>query len=737
MNLTMHHPIFRTLFLLFFLSVTSQAVAGDWPKVIQSDKGKIVIYQPTPEELNGDQLKARAAFSITPAGTTAPLFGALWTNAHISTDRTKRMVYLIDAKVTDIRIPNDTADSAKTAALKAAIESEVPKWDLAISLDALLASIEQNNPKQQSDIKTDAPDVIYRDHTSVLVVLDGDPKMAKVDNTDFNRVMNTPYFLIQDPKSSAYYLYGNKVWFTAKSLSGTWTLDSKPSKDLKRVQDWLEDQAKQQGGDPDSAAPAVTSAPDIIIRTKPTELIQTNGEAQFATIDGTQLLYVKNTDNDIFRSIQDQKYYILLSGRWFNSGSLDGPWNYISSDKLPADFAKIPEGSDKDNVLASVAGTDAAREAVMDAQVPQTAAVSRSEAKCEVSYDGTPEFKQIDGTSLAYAVNTSASVIKDGNTFYVCQNGIWFTGTTPNGPWSVANSVPADVQKIPSSNPLHNTKYVYIYDSTPDVVYVGYTPGYTGCYIYGPTVVYGTGWYYSGWYGVQYYPRPVTYGFGVHYSPWTGWGVSYSVSFGYGGYYGGAHGWYGPVYRPPYYYRPPYGGYYGPRGGYGNHYGNTNINVNNNITINRSNNIYNNASGARPSFSGRSGNRPDNGGFNRPSGGGGGDGGGFNRPSGGGGGLNRPSGGDFKVPAGSNDMKNDVMSDRSGNVYRNTGGDWKSMDNGAGAGRQMQDIDRSNLNRQQFGQERGEMRTNNFNNFNRPGGGGGMGRPGMGGGGRR
>jgi hypothetical protein len=718
---------------LIISSILSTAVSfaapGDWPKVIDSDRGKIVIYQPTPESLDGDQLKARAAFSITTPGNTDPVFGALWTNAHISTDRVKRMVYLIDAQVTDIRIPNDNVDSAKTASLKSIIENEVPKWDLAISLDALLTSIEQNNPKQQSDIKTDAPEVLYRDHNSVLVVLDGDPKMAKLDNTDYNRIMNTPYFLIQDPKSSAYFLYGNKVWFTAKSLTGAWSLETKPSKDLKRVQDWLEDQAKQQGQDPDSASPAVTVAPDIIIRTQPTELIQTDGAAQFATINGTQLLYVKNTESDIFKSIQDQKYYILLSGRWFNSGSLDGPWSYIASDKLPSDFAKIPEGSDKDNVLASVAGTDAAREAVMDAQVPQTAAVNRSEAKCDVSYDGTPEFNQIEGTNLAYAVNTSSSVIKDGSTFYVCQNGIWFTGSSPNGPWSVSSSVPSDVQKIPSSNPLHNTKYVYIYESTPEVVYVGYTPGYTGCYIYGPTVVYGTGWYYSGWYGVQYYPRPCTYGFAVHYSPWTGWGVSYSVGFGAVGYYGGPHGWYGPVYHPPYYSRPPYGGYYGPRGGYGNHYGNTTINVNNNININRSNNIYNNASGARPSFSGRGNNFPGKDGAGRPSGGG------LSRPDNNGGGFNRPSGGDFKVPNSNDQLKNNVVSDRNGNVFRNEGGDWKNMNNNAGGGRQLPDMDRSNLNRQQFGQDRGEMRTNNFNNFNR--GGGGMPRPGMGGGGFR
>jgi len=54
--------------------------------------------------------------------------------------------------------------------------------------------------------------------------------------------------------------------------------------------------------------------------------------------------------------------------------------------------------------------------------------------------------------------------------------------------------VPDDVQDIPPDNPHYNVKYVYIYDSTPDVSYVGYTPAYMGSYVYGPCVVYGTGY---------------------------------------------------------------------------------------------------------------------------------------------------------------------------------------------------------------------------------------------------
>jgi len=46
-----------------------------------------------------------------------------------------------------------------------------------------------------------------------------------------------------------------------------------------------------------------------------------------------------------------------------------------------------------------------------------------------------------------------------------------------------------------------------MYMNRAQYVYVGYTPGYMGCYVYGPTIVYGTGFYYRPWYRTIYYPR--------------------------------------------------------------------------------------------------------------------------------------------------------------------------------------------------------------------------------------
>ncbi len=172
-----------------------------------------------------------------------------------------------------------------------------------------------------------------------------------------------------------------------------------------------------------------------------------------------------------------------------------------------------------------------------------------------------PEFKNIENLKLQYAVNTESDVFKDSNTYYLCDNAVWFKSSSPNGPWQVADERPSEVEKIPADNPKYNTKYVYIYETSPTVVYVGYTPGYYGSYVYGPTVVYGTGFYYNPWYRGYYYPRHYTYGFSIRYNPWYGWsfGFGFGSPFGWYGhsYWGHHHHWGPPYYRPPYH-RPPH-----------------------------------------------------------------------------------------------------------------------------------------------------------------------------------
>ena len=96
---------------------------------------------------------------------------------------------------------------------------------------------------------------------------------------------------------------------------------------------------------------------------------------------------------------------------------------------LPPDFKRISLEHPRSRVLASVPGTPQAAEAVLLAQVPQTARVNRKTLQApEVIYQGDPEFEPIEGTLVARAVNTDKDIIKVGDLYYMCFQGVWFMG---------------------------------------------------------------------------------------------------------------------------------------------------------------------------------------------------------------------------------------------------------------------------------------------------------------------
>jgi hypothetical protein len=551
----------------------------------------ITIYQPQPESYADGRVTARAAVSLAQKGKET-LYGAIWMNGFLEVDRDTRMGTLTRLEVTDVKSPA-MMDSTGLKAFRDYLGSEIPKHTQPISIDRLIASLESGSGEKPA-YKNDPPRIFYEKRPSILVLIDGDPILQPIEGSTYSRVVNTPFLIAATKDRTTYYLGGAGLWYTAAAATGPWTTTTTVPKEL-------QDLVKKDEGAPEAPTDANGKpvVPAIIVSTKPAELLQTNGPAELQPVQGTQLLYVTNTDDDIFIDIASQQFYALLSGRWFSAPKLGGAgWNYIDAEKLPSDFAKIPEGSPKDGVLASVPGTQAAKEAVLDASIPQTAKVD-PKATTTITYDGEPKWRLIEGTEIYEAENASTSVLYIKKRFYACENAVWYESDDSMGPWKVCTKVPEEVKTIPPSSPNYNVKYVEVYDSTPDVVIVGYTPGYTGCYVYGPTVIYGTGYVYQPWYGAVYYPPPVTYGFSMHYNPWTGWSMGMTVSNGFmtvhvGGYPGG---WWGPpMYRPPYYH-PPYhyhgGGYYGGRGN------NNTININNstNINIDRGNGGRGNAGG--------------------------------------------------------------------------------------------------------------------------------------------
>ena len=551
--------IYSVLFIIVFSTLVTVAQTrttdNGWPRKFTVGGNSVAVYQPQIEEWSGNSFSARAALAITESTGKQPLYGVLWFTARAEIDKVNRLVTLSDFKVTKLSIP---MAPDKTAAFEAAFQTRAQKQGEVIALDRLLADLAINHAVTSNvayEVKNDPPQIIFSTRTAMLVLIDGAPVLRPVKDTHVERVINTRVLMLREPSSGKFYLHLMDGWMESPNVNGPWTIAGQTSTDLKKALDIAGKQVDlldgSRTGNKTSLAEAIrqNAIPTVFVTTQPAELLQTQGDPQVASIEGTDLIYVTNTENDIFVHTPSQDHYILLSGRWFKAQSMIGPWQYVAGDKLPADFAKIPATHAKAAVLVSVPGTPQAKEALIANAIPQTATITRSSASLAVTYDSTPQFKPIESTTLMYAVNTSIPVIKiDSHNYYAVQNGVWFVATSAVGPWTVATSVPVVIYTIPVSSPLHYVTYVKIYGSTTDVVYVGYTPGYYGTVVSSTNVVvYGTGWYYPPYVSAYWYGWPYTYGYGAAFT-WgvaTGWGLAYSYGYGWWGaatYYG-AYGW--------------------------------------------------------------------------------------------------------------------------------------------------------------------------------------------------
>ena len=384
---------------------------GGWPRRIDDDHATIIIYQPEIEQFRGNTLSGRAAVSVTTneEGAT-PVFGAVWMGARVETDRETRMVDILDVSIANVRFPNATPEQEQE--LIDLLEDEIPQWKLAISMDRLLASLETAERERASaDLRMDPPTILMVDYPAVLISIDGEP-LTQAADTDgrFMRVVNTAFTIIQDTGTNTYYLFaGEDAWYASSDVSSGWQVTRSVPSGIEA----LEPQPPEiEGGDEaEEEAEDPAAIPEIIIATEPTELIVTEGAPQYSPILGTDLLYVTNSESDIVMELSTQRHLVILSGRWYAAPGLQGPWDHIPPDQLPDDFAKIPPESDMGHLLVSVPDTLESDEAVLDQQMPQTAAIDRS-ATLDVEYDGDPEFAPIEGTSMEYARNTGTQVLR-------------------------------------------------------------------------------------------------------------------------------------------------------------------------------------------------------------------------------------------------------------------------------------------------------------------------------------
>ena len=517
-------------------------VDGDWPRAYKTATGgEILLYQPQVASWTAQRhMEAYGAVSYQAKSGDKPALGSIKIEADTRVALEERLVSFQPLKITEANFP--TLQKEQIRDITAEIDKALPPDERVIALDRVLASVDHSQivPKNVDTVKADPPPVYFSKVPAVMVNLDGEPIWSPIEGNDLRFAVNTNWDLFQIEATKTFYLRNEASWLKATDIRGPWTpagtLPASFSK-LPADENWKDVKAAVPGKNV-----SAKQVPTVFVSLSPAELILLTGEPSYVAVADTKLLWVNNTESDVFRMGRTGPVYFLVAGRWFSAPDFGGPWTFATP-SLPAEFQKIPLEHARSRVLASVPGTREAAEAVLLAQVPQTARVNRKELKApEVVYQGNPQFAAIEQTSLQRAVNTDKDIIKVGDAYYMCYQGVWFTSKSPTGPWEVANTVPASIYQIPVSSPVHNVTYVTIEDDDDDdwVVFAA-AAGYTGMMVAWGCAVWGTGYYYPPYWGYggfypYYYPHFPTYGYGAYYNPWTGAYGRTAVAYGpYGG----------------------------------------------------------------------------------------------------------------------------------------------------------------------------------------------------------
>ena len=181
------------IILLLFISILSYSQENEaelfWPREIPVKEHVITLYQPQLETLENNILKGRMALSIINKEEEI-IFGALWFDARLSTDKENHTAVLEKFDIPKVKFP-DIKDETKLEKLKELIIENLETTNIEMSLDRILASVESvaEMNELESQLNNTPPDIYFRTSPTVLVSVDGEPKLKKVENSKLEYVL--------------------------------------------------------------------------------------------------------------------------------------------------------------------------------------------------------------------------------------------------------------------------------------------------------------------------------------------------------------------------------------------------------------------------------------------------------------------------------------------------------------------------------------------------------------------
>ena len=230
--------------------------------------------------------------------------------------------------MTESNFPNLPKEQVREVV--AEIVKTIPEEERVIALDRVLASLDKSQiiPKNVEGVKADPPPIFYSAKPAVLVNLDGDPIWSPIKDNDLKFAVNTNWDLFQHEPTQTFYLRSESAWLKAAKVEGPWTPAGKLPESFSKLpadDNWKDVKAALPG-----KSLSEKEAPAVFVSTKPAELILVKNGPIYSPVTGTKLVWVSNTESDVFRMGEKGTVYYLVSGRWFSAPDFEGPWTFAT-----------------------------------------------------------------------------------------------------------------------------------------------------------------------------------------------------------------------------------------------------------------------------------------------------------------------------------------------------------------------------------------------------------------------
>ncbi len=191
-------------------------------------------------------------------------------------------------------------------------------------------------------------------------------------------------------------------------------------------------------------APQLNFNPPVIrVSRSPLKLLSIDMKPVRASIEGTELDFVVNTNWNVFFHRAQELWYVLNDDVWQQNEYLsDGGWTTTVS--LPSDFDSLVGDEYWKGIQKALPLTEP-----REPPVPFIISLQATEL---ILLDGEPRLEDIVETGIGYVTNTRSDLFNYRDRWYLQVSGRWFSNRELSGQWQSARNLPDAFARIPANH---------------------------------------------------------------------------------------------------------------------------------------------------------------------------------------------------------------------------------------------------------------------------------------------